>query len=207
MNTKGPYKILAYSTPDTERSCDFDTERDTLSEARRHARYCLSAEFCECSEMSGRMARVIVKNSAGEIVEDHTRAADPAVIRAAAKLRDIAQRCGLYSGSRRFDHARAALGYPRDAIELRDAYAAPDEYGDPQWVTLTPGMELRTQAGESIANPVAPVPCANRTPPREKTVSIVARGCVFTVPASQAAEIRRMESGQGAEDWKRNRVD
>ena len=157
MRTKGPYQIAAYQTAETDCGCDFDDEADTLTEARHKARHFLSPEFAASGEMSGRFSRVTVTDANGDCVIDLFRDVDPAIARAARKLSDTAQTRALYAdprieGAARFDKARAVLDYPRDVIELRDAYS-PD--GEDRWVRLTPAACLFNQRGESIRNPLA----------------------------------------------------
>lgn len=49
------YRIEAFRSQDTAREgCDYDTEADTLADARRRARHCVSEEFRQSAEMSAR---------------------------------------------------------------------------------------------------------------------------------------------------------
>lgn len=64
------YTILAYRSQDTtSEGCDYDTTEDTLSAAKKRARYCVSETFRESCEMSQRFGYAQVRKD-GEIVFD-----------------------------------------------------------------------------------------------------------------------------------------
>lgn len=73
MNSAGPYTVRAYRSRATESAgegCDYDRQCDTLSEARKAARYALSAEFARLGEMSAPFGFATVHSAKGECVFD-----------------------------------------------------------------------------------------------------------------------------------------
>ncbi|MDO8632791.1 MAG: hypothetical protein Q7R41_20100, partial [Phycisphaerales bacterium] len=137
------YRLEGYTTPDTSRGYDAENEADTLKEARQKARHMLSPEWQRLTESSGPLSYVRIVDTRSESVTDERyRNADPALIAAARALFNRATGPGLYAepridGAARFDDARVALDYPRDGIELRNAYGDGD-----QWVRLSPSDRL-----------------------------------------------------------------
>jgi hypothetical protein len=167
MKSAGPYTIRAYRTEDTANGCDSESERDTLREAREHARYLLSQSFADLAEMSGRYSRATVHDKAGECVEDYFRQIDNELGDAAYALAwTAASENGLYVNPSdpmpvRVDDARPVRDYPRDRIELHKAYWDDRETG---WFTLTPEMILCDCHETLIGNPLAPSAFLLRVP-------------------------------------------
>lgn len=69
MNT---YTIHAYRSQETvDKGSDYDTTADTVVEAKKRARYCLSEGFRQSAEMSTRLGYAKVTNDrTGECVFD-----------------------------------------------------------------------------------------------------------------------------------------
>lgn len=150
MNTKGPYIIEGFVTPNADIGSDYDVERDTLADAKKHARYLLTDDFRRVIEASGKLAYVRILDANRDCVFDVFRTVDREVSYAAAKLAGLSYN-GLYSSDgRRFNNARPVLGYPNDFIELRNVNTE-------EWDVLHTDMQLHDSNGRPVENPMSTV--------------------------------------------------
>lgn len=143
---KAKYTVYAYASGDSARGYDYETSADTLAEARKRARYCLSEEFRLSGEMSHRLAMAKVFNGADECVFDCFRTVDKTISRAAMSLAIVAHVAIYDNRGRRYNNARSVLGSP-DGIELCEA-------GTDNWLPLTADLVLRSYWGNPVENPI-----------------------------------------------------
>jgi len=64
------YRILAFRSVATGDGFDYEVTADTLTEARRLARYLISEAFRKTGEMSERFSYAQARNASGKIVFD-----------------------------------------------------------------------------------------------------------------------------------------